>query len=86
MVPGKDGLVSTVTLKPQKGRLRRPVQRLHRLEASTTQLLSDEFGDSGPNGGESILVLCQNYKQKMLWFDVNEGHTKERGSIELLQT
>ena len=20
------------------------------------------------------------------WFDVNEGHTKERGSIELLQT
>ena len=53
MVPGKDGLVFTVTLKPQKGRLRRPVQRLHRLEASTTQFLSDEFGDSGPNGGES---------------------------------
>ena len=50
---GKVGLVSTVTLKPQKGRLRRPVQRLHRLEASTTQFLSDEFGDSGPNGGES---------------------------------
>ena len=53
MVPGKDGLVSTVTLWPQKGRLRRPVQRLHRLEASTTQFLSDEFGDSGSNGGES---------------------------------
>lgn len=56
MVPGKDGLVSTVTLKPQKGRLRRPVQRLHRLEASTAQFLSDEFGDSGPNGGESATV------------------------------
>ena len=53
MVPGKDGLVSTVTLKPQKGRLRGPVQRLHRLEASTTQFLSDEFEDSSPNGGES---------------------------------
>ena len=53
MVPGKDGLVSTVTLKPQKGRLRRPVQRLRRLEASTTQFLTDEFGDSGSNGGES---------------------------------
>ena len=52
MVPGKDSLVSTVALKPQKGRLRRPVQRLHRLEASTTQFVSDEFGDSGPNGGE----------------------------------
>ena len=53
LVPEKDGLVSTVTLKPQKGRLRRPVQRLHRLEASATQFVSDEFGDSGPNGGES---------------------------------
>ena len=42
-----------LTLRPQKGRLRRPVQRLHRLEASTTQFLSDEFGDSGSNGGES---------------------------------
>ena len=50
LVSGKDGLVS---LKPQKGRLRRPVQKLHRLEASTTQFVSDEFGDSGPNGGES---------------------------------
>ena len=53
LVPGKNGLVSTVTLKPQKGRLRRPVQRLHRPEASTTQFVSDEFGDSGPNGGDS---------------------------------
>ena len=51
LVPGKVGLVRTVTLKKQKGRLRRPVQRLHRLEASTTQFVSDEFGDSGPNGG-----------------------------------
>ena len=53
LVPGKDGLVSTVTLKPQEGLLRRPVQRLQRLEASTAQFVSDEFGDSGPNGGES---------------------------------
>ena len=54
MFPGKYGLVSTVILKLQKGRLRRPVQRLHRLEASTTQFVSDEFGDSGPNGGEFV--------------------------------
>ena len=53
LVPRKDGLVSTVTLNPQKGRLRRPLQKLHRLEASTTQFVSDEFGESGPNGGES---------------------------------
>ena len=54
MFPGKYGLVSTVILKLQKGRLRRPVQRLHRLKASTTQFVSDEFGDSGPNGGEFV--------------------------------
>ena len=53
LVPGKDGLVSTVTLKPQKELLWRPVHRLCRLEASTTQFVSDEFGDSGLNGGES---------------------------------
>ena len=42
-----------VTLKTPRRLLRRPVQRLHRLEASTTQFVSDEFGDSGANGGES---------------------------------
>ena len=55
LVPGKDGLVRTVTLKTQKGRLRRPVQRLHRLEVSTTQFVSDKFGDIGPNDGETPL-------------------------------
>ena len=55
LVPGKDGLVRTVTLKTQKKRLRRPVQRLHRLEASTTQFVSDKFGDSGPSSGETPL-------------------------------
>ena len=55
LVPGKDGLVRTVTLKTQKRRLRRPVQRLHRLEASTTQFVSDKFGDSGPSSGETPL-------------------------------
>ena len=55
LVPGKDGLVRIVTLKTQKGRLRRPVQRLHRLEASTTQFVSDKFGDSGPSSGETPL-------------------------------
>ena len=53
LVPGKDGLVRTVTLKIQKGRLRRPVQRLHRLKASITQFVSDKFGDSGPSRGGS---------------------------------
>ena len=62
LVPGRDGPVRTVALKTQKGRLRRPVQRLHRLEASTTQFVSDEFGDSGPNGGE---YATQNVKKKV---------------------
>ena len=53
LVPGKDGLVRTVILKTPKGRLRGPVQRLHRLVASTIQFASDDFGDSGPNGGQS---------------------------------
>ena len=53
LVPENDGLGFTITLKPQKGRLRRPVQQLHRLEASTTQFVSEEFGDSGRNGRES---------------------------------
>ena len=56
LVPGKDGLVRTVTLKTQKGRLRRPVQRLHRLEVSTNQFVSDKFGDSGPSSKETPLI------------------------------
>ena len=55
LVPGKDGLVRTVTLKIQKGRLRRLVQRLHRLKASITQFVSDKFGDSGPSRGGTPL-------------------------------
>ena len=43
-----DKLLPTVILKMKKGLLRRPVQRLHRLEAS-----SGEFGDSVAYGGES---------------------------------
>ena len=62
LVPGKVGLVRTVTRETQKGRLRRPVQRLHRLEASTTQFVSDKFGDSGPNSGEAPLK-----KSKRRW-------------------
>ena len=51
LLPGKDGLILTVILK--KGLLRRPVHRLHRLEASSTQFVSGEFGDSGAYDGES---------------------------------
>ena len=36
--PGKDGFARTVTLKTQKGELKRPVQRLHRLEMEQTSL------------------------------------------------
>ena len=56
LFPGRDGLIRTVTLKTQRGLLRRPVQRLHRLEASSTQFASDELDDSGPNGGESSAI------------------------------
>ena len=52
LFPGKDGLVRTVTLKTQKGALCRPVQRLHRLEASN-QSLSAECYDRDAHGGES---------------------------------
>ena len=62
LVPGKDGLVRTATLKTQKGRLQRPVERLHRLQTSTTQFVSDKFGDSGPNSGETPLK-----KSKRRW-------------------
>ena len=44
LVPGKDGLVRNVTLKIHKGRLRGPVQRLHRLEASTTPTVTLTVG------------------------------------------
>ncbi|XP_029209924.2 uncharacterized protein LOC114973693 [Acropora millepora] len=53
LLPGKDGLIRTVILKTKKGLLRRPVQRLHRLEASSTKFVTGEFGDSGAYGGES---------------------------------
>ena len=48
LFPGKDGLVRTVALKTQKGALCRPVQRLHRLEAS-----NQECYDRDVHGGES---------------------------------
>ena len=64
LLPGKDGLIRTVILKTKKGLLRRPVQRLHRLEASSTQFVSGEFGDSGAYGGESVTCTPQ-VKKKM---------------------
>ena len=53
LLPGKDGLIRTVILKTRRALLRRPVQRLHRLEARSTQIVSGEFGDSGAYGRES---------------------------------
>lgn len=50
LFPGKDGLVRTVALKTQKGALSRPIQRLHRLEASN-QSLSAECYDRDTHGG-----------------------------------
>ncbi|XP_022792056.1 Y-box factor homolog [Stylophora pistillata] len=55
LLPGKDGLTRTVILKTKKGLLRRPVQRLPRLEASSTKFGSGELGESGAYGGESLL-------------------------------
>ena len=52
LFPGKDGLVRTVALKTQKGALCRPIQRLHRLEASN-QSPSAEYYDRDVHGGES---------------------------------
>ena len=53
LLPGKDGLIRTVTLKTKKGLLRRPVQRLHRLEASSSQFVRGDFADISAYGGES---------------------------------
>ena len=64
LFPGRDGLIRTVTLKTQRGLLRRPVQRLHRLEASSTHFASGEFDDSGPNGGESSAIRRVKKKVK----------------------
>ena len=64
LLPGKDGLICTVILKTKKGLLRRPLQRLHCLEASSTQFVSGEFGDSGAYGGESVTCTPQ-VKKKM---------------------
>ena len=52
LFPGRDGLARTVELKTQKGNLCRPIQRLHRLEASN-QSLSAECYDGEAHGGES---------------------------------
>ena len=40
LLPGKDGLIRTVILKTKKRLLWRPVQRLHRLKASSAQFVS----------------------------------------------
>ena len=53
LLPGKGGLIRTVILKTKKRLLRRSVERLHRLEASSNKFVSGEFGDSGAYGGES---------------------------------
>ncbi|XP_022809619.1 nuclease-sensitive element-binding protein 1-like [Stylophora pistillata] len=64
LLPGKDGLIRTVVLKTKKGLLRRPVQRLHRLEASSTQFGRGELGESGAYGGESFLERSRNGRKR----------------------
>ena len=39
--PRRDGLIRTVTLKTQKGELKRPIQRLHQLEVQHNQVDRD---------------------------------------------
>ena len=56
-----DKLLPTVILKMKKGLLRRPVHRLHPLEASSTKFVSGEFGDSVAYCGESA---SQKVKKK----------------------
>ena len=62
--PGKDGFVRTVTLKTQKGELKRPVQRLHRLEMEQNSLEREQEKTSenvdhlkGDQGG-GCLISC----------------------------
>ena len=61
---GKDDLIRTVILKTKKGLLRRPVQRLYRLEANSTQFLNGEFGDSGAYGAESAARKAKKKAKK----------------------
>ena len=51
--PGNDGLVLTVTLKIQKGLIRRPVERLHRPEVKN-QPMNAGYDDGDPHGGELL--------------------------------
>lgn len=53
LIRGKDGPFRTITIKAQKGRLSRPVQRLHSLEATTTQFVTDESGGEETSYGET---------------------------------
>ncbi|PFX22472.1 Y-box factor-like [Stylophora pistillata] len=64
LLPGKDGLIRTVVLKTKKELLRRPVQRLPRLEASSTQFGSGELGESGAYGGESLLKRSRKGRRR----------------------
>ena len=53
LIRRKDGPFRTITIKAQKGRLSRPVQRLHSLEATTTQFVTDESGREETSYGET---------------------------------
>ena len=45
--PGKDGLLRTVTLRMQKGNLRRPIQRMYNLEVQEKNTSYDNITKKG---------------------------------------
>lgn len=83
LLPGKDGTSSTVTLKTKKRLLKRPVQRPHRWEASSTQFVSCESGDSGAYGGESATrKVMKKAKKKAKKNKLRRNQCQVSNSIE----
>ena len=60
--PGNDGLIRAVTLRTRKGTLRRPVQRLHRLEV--TENMNMNSSKDVPHCGEVNLKKRESRRQK----------------------
>ncbi|CAB4006026.1 Tyrosine- phosphatase Lar [Paramuricea clavata] len=60
--PGNDGLIRAVTLRTRKGTLRRPVQRLHRLEVAENMNMNSS--KDVPHCGEVNLKKQESHRQK----------------------
>jgi hypothetical protein len=63
---GKDGLVRTATIKTPRGVLKRPVQRLHKLEIEASSRQEHQKRDFSPNGWETHVEAEQCCNKNMI--------------------